>query len=293
MLSPAVSGTRTSCTLLLLVALMAPGALSAAEMITLEDECNGRQLLLKGPIEPGDYDRFVAHLAELVTGGRLPDVQNPDVLWTVQLDSPGGDLGESMRIGRLLRRALATTEVGYRFARRLDGVYDFQKKDELVCLDGEGGLSGCDHDLMEAECTGACLLIWLAGAERHANEGRLGLHGLAGNESETLRAYLEDMAVPAEWVPRMLSAGGTGDGWLSWPERHELSGRAPALEALVQSCPDPLTRDESFRSVTASNPAVRDRLMDRAESHRRCRRRHLADVRASVVARLNAGSVLE
>lgn len=269
--------------------LAAAGALPvhAAEFITIEDECNGRQLLIQGPIVPGDHARFTRRLAQLVAGGDLPDVQDPDVLWTVELDSPGGDAAEAMRIGRLLRDALATTEVSYRFARRPDGVWDYQRSGDLVCLNGEDRLAGCHPDLVEAECIGACVLIWLAGAERHANEGKLGLHGLTGDESAATGRYLTELGVTAAWRARLLEA--VGNGWLSWPERHELSGRATELGDLTDGCPPALTPQESFRSVAAESAAERDRLMDRADAHRSCRRARLAAARADTVAWL-AGS---
>lgn len=268
----------------LLLVMLAGAPAFAARFVTVEDECNGRQLVIQGPIEAGDYERFVDYLARLVAGGDLPDVQNPDVLWTVKLDSPGGDLGEAMRIGRVLRRAYATTDVSYRFAQRPDGVWDFQKGGELVCLAGDGRLAGCQQDIVEAECTGACLLMWLAGTERHANEGRLGLHGLAGGRTPELAAYLTEMGVSEVWADRMLGLARNGDGWLAWPERHELSGRADALRALVAGCPAPLDRDQSFLSVTAESAELRDRLMDQAEANRSCRRDRLAAARAETVA---------
>lgn len=273
---------RWLCLTLPLALLGAAGSVGAAELVALEDECNGRQLMIRGAIEPGDYERFVQRLARLVAGGELPDVQNPDVLWTVKLDSPGGDVAEAMRIGRLLRRAFATTEVSYRYAPRPDGVWDFQRGGALVCLNGDGRLSGCHQDIVEAECTGACMLIWLGGAKRHAIEGRLGLHGLAGSK-EAVADYLDDMGVPPAWSDRLLASTGAGDGWLSWPQRHELAGRAEPLRALVTGCPAPLSREESFRSVIADSAAVRDRLMARAEAHRQCRRDRLAEVRAGTV----------
>jgi len=84
---------------------------------------------------------ILAFMADHV-GDAAPAVQDPDVLWTVELDSPGGDLAEAMRIGRFLRDALATTEVTYRYARRPDGVLDFARGGDLVCLEGEGRLTG-------------------------------------------------------------------------------------------------------------------------------------------------------
>lgn len=261
-----------------------PMPAQAADFLPLEDECNGRQLMIKGPIEPGDYERFVVRWARLVDRAGLPDVQDPDVLWTVKIDSPGGDVREGMRIGRLLRQAFATTEVSYRYVQRPDGVYDFERSGELVCLDGEGRLAGCHQDIVEAECTGACLLVWLAGTERHANEGRLGLHGLSGSEADDVRAYLAELGTPEAWIARIGGDAPAGDGWLSWPERHELGGRAEELRRLVADCPAPLSPDESFQSVTAPSEAVRERLMDRADAHRTCRRDRLAAARAETLA---------
>lgn len=272
--------------LTLCLALFGAAPAGAAEFITIEDECNGRQLLIQGPIEAGDHERFANRLARLVAGGDLPEVQDPDVLWTVKLDSPGGDPDEAMRIGRLLRGAFATTEVSYRYARRPDGVWDFQRSGDLVCLDGEDRLGGCHPDIVEAECTGACLLVWLGGAQRHANEGRLGLHGLAGSGGPVLRDYLTEMGLAPEWQDRLLDGGGFADGWLPWRARHELAGRADGLESLIAGCPAPLSREESFQSVVAPEAGRRDALMERAEAHRSCRRERLAAARAATVVRL-------
>lgn len=262
----------------LLSFLAAPTA-SGLEFIKLEDECNGRQLLLKGDIEPGDFDRFLARMAQHVVGDPLPEVQDPEVLWTIELDSSGGDLNEAMRIGRFLRSALAITQVSYRFAQRPDGVWDHEHNGHIVCLDGDDRLSGCAEDITEAECTGACLLVWLAGADRYASAGRLGEHGLAGS-GDDVRAYLVEMGVPEPWIHRLLDAAPTGEGWLSWPERRELSGRADALRQLIADCPPALTQEESFASLIAPSEAERNALLDRADAHRECRRARLAEVRA-------------
>lgn len=267
---------------LALLVLIAPLTVRAAEFLRIEDGCNGRQLMIKGPIERGDYDRFVQRLARMVTGD-LPDVQNPDVLWTVKLDSPGGDLQDAMRIGRLLRRSFATTEVSYRYAPRPDGVVDFQRSDERVCLTGHGKMSGCHRDIVKAECTGACLLVWLGGTERHAIEGRLGLHGLPGGDVKAVRDYLKEMDVPGPWTQRIVATQAVGDVWLTWPERHALEGRSPSLQALTADCPAPLSRHESYLSVVSPDDVVRNRLKDRAAATRDCRRRYLAQARASTV----------
>lgn len=268
---------------LCLATLCLPHTAAAAAFITVEDECRGRQLLIQGAIEPGDRQRLAEQLGRLV-GGDLPAVQDADKLWTVLLDSPGGDPAEAMRMGRYLRRALATTAVSYRFAQRADGVYDFQRSPQTVCLDGDDRLAGCGRSLVAAECTGACLLIWLGGAVRHASEGRLGAHGLAGAETAAVRAYMQELGVPSPWVSRLLDEPPPGDGWLSWAERDALGERAARVEELLADCPPALTNEESYQSVTADSAARRGRLLDQAAAHRRCRLERLAAARAGVVA---------
>jgi hypothetical protein len=268
---------------LVTVLVAAPAAAFSAELITVEDECRGRQLLIQGVIERGDFARIRERLGRLAAGDDLPAVQDPETLWTIKLDSPGGDVAEAMRIGHLLRGALATTDTSYRFARRDDGVYDFERTSDTICLNGEGRLAGCFDDVVKAECTGACLLVWLAGANRFAHEGNLGLHGFDGADRAAVAAFLEDMDVPADWIVRI--SGGQSDGpvWLSWPERRALSGPAVALQELLANCPAPLSADEAFESVTAESERLRDQLMDRADAHRRCRIDRTAAARAPVL----------
>jgi hypothetical protein len=106
--------------------------------------------------------------------------------------------------------------------------------------------------------------------------------------------YLEENDVAAEWIAR-LADGRSADGrsadvvWLTWPERRSLSGHAATVADLLASCPAPLTADEAFESVTAASLQVRDRLMDRAEAHRRCRIARLAAQRAPVLEALLNG----
>ncbi len=264
-------------------AVVLPAVTSAAEFITLEDECRGRQLMIKGPIEPGDFQRFADAMARLVDEEDLPPVQDPDILWTVRLDSPGGDAAEAMRIGRYLRAAFATTEVSYRFTRRGDGVYDFQRTGQEVCLDGDSRLAGCSEDLAEAQCDGACLLVWLGGANRRAIEGQLGLHGLAGQNS-SVGEYMTEMGVPSGWSARILSSDPdgdpAGDGWLTWSEREALSGYSDSLLALLAGCPEPLTSAEAMESIMTESPEVRAALLDRAEAFRGCRVQRIAAARS-------------
>ncbi|MEZ5559697.1 MAG: hypothetical protein R3E86_14285 [Pseudomonadales bacterium] len=266
----------------------------AAQFPVLEDECHGRQLMIKGPIEAGDAERFAAQLTRMISSPDLPASQDPDVLWTLRLDSPGGEIAEAMAIGRLVHAAFITTEVNFRFEQRADGVWDFARGAEVVCLEGDDRLSGCVPDAVEAACTGACLLIWLAGSERRAIEGRLGAHGLAGDPA-ALTAYLREIAIePAATeliLARARDAAQTGaeapqNGWLDWTDRKALAGTAPELEVLVAGCPPALTPEEAMQSVMTRSPAERAALLDRSEAYWDCRNSLVEAARATPLAAL-------
>jgi hypothetical protein len=261
----------------------------ALNIIVLEDECRGRQLLLQGTVEPGDAQRVAAALGRLITSADLPNVQDPETLWTVKLDIPGGDLTEAMRIGRWLRAAYATTETSYRYARRADGIYDFEPAEGTICLDGSGALDGCFADVVKAECAGACLLIWLAGTERYAHEGQLGVHGLAGDPEmqASVTAYLAELGVEASRYAGWFGSDATPK-WLPWPERNALGGRTAVLETALAACPARLRADESLDSVMHIDAEVRAALMERAEGHRACRLVVVERARAAVETRLRA-----
>ena len=259
----------------------------AAEFIVLEDECNGRQLMIQGAIEPGDAVRFAGHLARMTTGD-LPIVQNTETLWTLKLDSPGGDLTDAMAIGRLVRQAYVTTEVSYRFARRIDGVYDFAKTSSTACIDGDDRLAGCAPAIAVADCTGACLLIWLAGIDRRAIEGRLGRHGLAAGDVD-VAAYLREMEVDSGWIEHLGTAGTDGskdDGWLTWSDRDVLGGRTRSLDVLLGICPAPLTEAQVVDSVMTEVPERRAALLDQAEAYWDCRNALVARARTPVINNL-------
>ncbi|MFM7119550.1 MAG: hypothetical protein ACKOZX_04740 [Gammaproteobacteria bacterium] len=258
----------------------------AGRLVVLEDECRGKQLLFMGPIEPGDANRFADALARLVLSPDLPVVQDNELLWTVKFDSPGGDVAEAMAIGRLLRQGLAATEVSYRFARRPDGIYDFERSSQAICPGGEGRLAGCFPDIVKAECAGACLLAWLGGAQRYAHEGALGVHGVP--ETPAVSDYLGELELVDPALALLRAPSDSGEHWLAWAECSVLAGRARVLAEPLAACPAALTQQESLDSVMHEDLALRDRLMDRAEAHRACRLAILARAQTALRPQLAA-----
>lgn len=101
---------------------------------------HGFGLLISGPIQRGDYAKLGTYA--LSTKGRNA------LLNAVFLDSPGGDVGEALKIANLLDQSFANTFV--------------------------------DKD---AVCASSCFLIWAAGSIRNLS-GRLGVHRITLSSSD-------------------------------------------------------------------------------------------------------------
>lgn len=106
---------------------------SFAANIELNDELT--QINIVGPISSGDYEKF---LNAVLTGGAQAN--------EINLASPGGDVLEAMKIGRLIRELKYTT-----------------RAPEGTALD-----SYCPYSETSTYCTceSACVLIYLGGVER-------------------------------------------------------------------------------------------------------------------------------
>lgn len=99
--------------------------------------------VLTGPIVKGDYERVVTLLR----------ANHPNLV-QFYLISPGGDVDEALKIGRLFRKYLISTMAPQR-------------------LPNGGTLTvfGCRGDC--GSCASACALIWFGGVERN---GSVGVH---------------------------------------------------------------------------------------------------------------------
>lgn len=185
-----------------LLALIAPHA--EAIEISMERGNATSKILVTGPIEHGDAERFKAYWE-----------QNAYDSWNfiVSLDSPGGNLLDGLEIGRFLRKVGANTEV-QRYPPPVPGRY-------------AEGLPG-------AECYSACALAFMGGVERDIPEGgTIGFHqfyggGSSANESMELAqhisaliaGYLRDMGAKPELFELM---SGTSPDKMFVPTRDEIA----------------------------------------------------------------------
>jgi hypothetical protein len=188
-------------------------------------------VLIKGPIEAGDSLRFV----EVVR-------KNHPFLDEVLLWSPGGSVEEGMEIGRLIRKAMLSTEA----PGRDDGwppsfglLYTPLATRE-ICKS-----SSCN-------CASACFLIWAAGSNRRGSV--LGLHrptikstsfaAMAPDRAAVLYRqllldmdkYLVEMEIPRRFIEVMKDTSPADIYWLSRDQAYSMSD-VPSIEAwLAATC---------------------------------------------------------
>lgn len=198
------------------------------------------EIVVEGPLEKGDFEK----LRSLANGGAF----GTDLF----LASPGGDLREAIKIGRLVRRL------------------------KLATLIPTGGLGGDivdglirRHGLKDPKnfvCASACFFIFVAGIHRSRNfvgAPILGIHrpylpkqdlvGLSGDQAmlvangtrRFVETYLREMSVPAKYVDEMFSIGGDQIKWIGEGDfEADFEGFIPELRDWVDAQCDNRTKEE-------------------------------------------------
>ena len=191
-------------------------------------------LILEGKIVAGDYKKvhdFVGEKTnfEKITGG-------------VFLASPGGNVTESLKIGRLIRALRLSTDAP---SGPATGIPRFGESlitpNLLVNAKADYG------------CASACFFIYVAGVYRHLNwTGRLGYHRPIELESEAnkldveqalnhtwrvrqlIQKYLADMNVPDKYIDLIYSVPFSEVHWVTQAEfDSDLQGLVPEAKEWV------------------------------------------------------------
>lgn len=170
-------------------------------------------LLMRGEIVPGDYDRLIGYAVE--NGLHL-------TTFRVILSSPGGDVTEALRIGKLLKGIFATVAVGPTFG----------------------------------QCASACFIIFASAVERESMAGLVGIHrpylspermrSLSPGQAEALEttamldaeAYLHQLRIPNNLVEIMFEHASNEIHWLTDDELERQLGKRPPWyeEFLIARC---------------------------------------------------------
>lgn len=181
---------------------------------------------IEGDIVPGDAKRLLDFYK---TYGVMTS--------PVHLRSKGGNVGEAMKMGEIIRRLRLETEIP---------VWDTGKPpSDYIKVDNQENLI----------CASACFLVYAGGANRFGNY--LAMHRpflpredarkLSDMEYETaqkeivpkVKAYLVDMEIDQYWIDRMFSANSQEYYMPSWNEAdskiHHLMGVVASLEEVILS----------------------------------------------------------
>jgi hypothetical protein len=199
-------------------------------------------VVLEGTIEAGDYDKLRS-VYGLENSTNQFYIGSP-LANEIYLASPGGDLVEAMKIGRLVRALKLHTVVPDEFEYPRDGSYvKYSEADRHRLINPKANYM----------CTSACFFIFVAGITR-ADEAkghyiglRLGIHRpflsdsdlrtLSGDQAitsanrvrATVENYLKEMNVPGKYVDLMFSVPRDKIRWLGKADVADLEGTIPEL----------------------------------------------------------------
>lgn len=188
--------------LVCLIFLLNYNLLQAAQIIlrgVRSNPPNALEITIRGKIEKGDFEKIKKVIED--------NKHRNKWIISVRLVSPGGDIVEAIKIGKLIRNNFIPTFAPLYF------------EGKPICA----GLSEEQVDNGECGCTSACFLIWAAGVDRKGNV--LGLHrpyfqkeyfkDLSASEAEIkyatmsndVRIYLANMDIPENIIEKMFATG--------------------------------------------------------------------------------------
>jgi len=226
-------------------------------------------LILEGKIVRGDYVKLRGFLGDKAIFDKISG--------GVFLASPGGDVAEAIRIGRLIRVLGLSTEAP-------SGEHHGWKP----------GLSAIDADDLRDPrhnyaCASACFLLFVAGVHRNVNwAGRVGIHRpfrLQGNSAlpradedpfidtavrAAIERYLREMDVPEKYVNFMFAIPSARVRWISQRELEtDLDGFIPKLKEIVdRQCRGEASTTEKNMADCRADVGVRLRSALPAEAWR-------------------------
>lgn len=240
--------------------------------------------VLEGKIETGDYEK-------------LRDLIKVYLYDSIYLASPGGNVAEAIKIGRLVRALNLQTvipgQIDSEFRSRVSG-------DVLKKVAARQNIKNIEANYM---CASACFFIFVAGVHRtkdfSLDEPVLGIHRpfLTDNDLRTLSAsqaigsandlrtvvenYLKEMSVPAKYADLMFSVPKDQIRWIGRADfESDLEGFIPPLKDWIDARCDKRTnaekamwelfKDKRPAEMTAAEKSVSDLLEKKLSEQYRC-----------------------
>src|SRR5208283_958192 len=240
---------------------------------------------IEGELQPGDARKVLT----------LYEYYGPAVASNVYLWSPGGDVEEAMKIGRIIRRLRLETWVTDRYLTPIDKSGAFPSP------------ANKDNSL----CASACVLIWTAGATRQGNvlvlhrpvivpEDRNSISDVDFERAEkqvidTTSEYLKEMEFPTYYMEKMIVTS-SQDGYVPTEkdlDDHPLAGIPPSIEEIILSKCKSLSEGETetlgeilmdkFGAATKKRKASSDKLLqmlwDKSTVYHDCASKELSNLR--------------
>jgi hypothetical protein len=285
---------------LVIVALGLPLKPTLGATIELARSVDGHTLgvRIEGKIEPGDADKL---LKIYVYFG--PAAASKVFLW-----SPGGNLQESIKIGRLIRQLRLSTYAPDRLS--MLGIFD----SGVAPIDKSNNL-----------CASACVLVFAGGVMRIGDLLILHRPFLLLSEADerisdvdfetaekhaidTARDYLREMELPDYYIDKMIATS-SQDGYLPTAkdlQEHPISDLAPSIEEIILSKCQSLNAaeqrrlDEYYLAEAASAAAkgkrkakvfVDSELLAKSNAYEKCQSEQLVELQLAAWNRLNEGKV--
>jgi hypothetical protein len=280
---------------------LAVSAMSVLDLATAAEisRGSGGTVVLEGRIEPGDYNKLRDDLvAHREYGIDLPycfsatyEEGCPEAIY---LASPGGDVAEAMKIGRLVRA------LGWKTMAPITRERDNEIK-WYSLLDPKSNFM----------CASACFFIFVAGIDRDQyglGTPLLGIHwpylppdrlreitgsqAIASAQSirTTVESYLKEMNVPTRYSDQMFSVPKEKILWISDDSYDDdFSGFVPSLRDWVDAkCDDRSDIEKSFwesikdkpgNDLTPTERSMSDMLMKKMQLQQPCKNMALFELR--------------
>jgi len=222
---------------------------------------------VRGKIEKGDYQRFY-------DAATKPNdtMSGKPIIRFVNLYSPGGDLFEAMKIGRLLRKWMVHAHIGSSTGAQ-NGC--------RFMVSGSGGWK-FDH---KCQCNSACFFVFVGSVKRTGyGEKILGIHRPSFDQKyfsnlnaaqatqkynqllAQVQQYLREMGVPEQYYERMMVISSGDIEYLSDDEFEKyFEDYIPPIAELIKSrCGHfPKEKYDLYRSLSVDHYA--GRLSDRGK----------------------------
>ncbi len=272
---------------LLIIAAVSVCATRVASVYAAEIKVGVQQrdeMVLEGNIEAGDYSKILNHIRE-----NYPR--------SIYLASPGGNVAEAIKIGRLIRALNLETAIPAQNA------IEFRSRSIALLKKIADGRHIKQFDANYV-CASACFFIFVSGVHRSKDpilmeEPKLGIHrpfftdtdlrALSANAAiasakglrTLVESYLKEMNVPDKYADMMFSVSKDQIRWISIADfESDLEGFIPPLKDWIDARCDKRTdaekamweafKDKRSAEMTAAEKSVSDLLMKKLSEQYRC-----------------------